>query len=228
MGRAPTDLWVVGQRRVNGQMHGVVLHRTSAGWQTITPPSGAAVFHDVAMLPTGEPLVAGWSIDPEGFAQALLAVRNGDAWTPETVPPTPERNVFVLSLAVGSPGAAWAVGFSNDSPDGNTPVTMRRGDGGWTSVAVARSGWVGAALVGRDRSGRHRRRRAGHDRRAHAERSRSASPTAAGRRSPGPATQPPDSLAGVALDDADVWAVGRYVTAGGTYGIPAARVYSCG
>ena len=79
MGRAPTDLWVVGQRRVNGQMQGVVLHRTSVGWQTVTPPSGAAVFHDVAMLPTGEPLVAGWSIDPEGFAQALLAVGDGDA-----------------------------------------------------------------------------------------------------------------------------------------------------
>ena len=52
----------------------------------------------------------------------------------------PSHNVFVLSLAVGSPGAVWAVGFSNDSPDGNTPVTMRRGDGGWTSVAVADQG----------------------------------------------------------------------------------------
>ena len=226
-GTSATDLWVVGQRRVNEQMHGVVLHRTSAGWQTITPPSGAAVFHDVAMLPTGEPLVAGWSIDPEGFAQALLAVRNDDAWTLETVPATPDHNVFVVSLAVGSPGAVWAVGFSNDSPDGNTPVTMRRGDDGWTSVAVADQGGsarlssvatgpAGTVAVGQvTTDGRTR---------ALAMRLTDGGWTPI----PGAAEQPPDSLAGVALDDADVWAVGRYLTAGGTYGIPAARVYSCG
>ena len=225
-GTSAEDLWVVGQRRDKGQMKGIILHRTSAGWQTVTPPSGTAVLHDVAMLPTGAPLVAGWSIDPEGFAQALLAVRNGDAWTRETVPPNPERNVFVLSLAVGSPGAVWAVGFSNDSPDGNTPVTMRRGDDGWTPVAVADQGGsarlssvatgpAGTVAVGQvTTDGRTR---------ALAIRLTDGGWTPI----PGAGDQPPDSLAGVALD-ADVWAVGRYTTAGGTYGIPTARVYSCG
>jgi len=226
-GTSAEDLWVVGQRRDKGQMRGIILHRTSAGWQTVTPPSGTAVLHDVAMLPSGVPLVAGWSIDPEGFAQALLATGNGDAWTRETVPPTPEHNVFVLSLAVGSPGAVWAVGFSNDSPNGNTPVTMRRGDDGWTPVAVADQG--GSARLSSVATGPAGTVAVGQvttDGRTRALAIRLSDdgwvPI------PGAGDQPPDSLAGVALDDADVWAVGRYTTAGGTYGIPTARVYSCG
>ena len=143
-------------------------------------------------------------------------------------PADPGRNVFLTGLAVGSPGAAWAVGFSNDSPDGDTPVTMRRGDEGWTSVAVADQG--GSARLssvatestpGPSPSVRSRPTGA-------PGRSRCALTDGGWTPIPGAAEQPPDSLAGVALDGADVWAVGRYVTAGGTYGIPAARVYSCG
>jgi hypothetical protein len=45
---------------------------------------------------------------------------------------------------------------------------------------------------------------------------------------PGAGSEPPDTLAGVALDGASIWAVGRAVVVGATYGVPAARVYSCG
>ena len=172
-----------------------------------------------------------WSPDgrsiPRASRRRCSRSGTGDAWTRETVPATPDHNVFVLSLAVGSPGAVWAVGFSNDSPDGNTPVTMRRGDGGWTSVAVADQGGsarlssvatgpAGTVAVGQvTTDGRTR---------ALAIRLTDGGWTPI----PGAGDQPPDSLAGVALDEADVWAVGRYITAGGTYGIPTARVYSCG
>ena len=44
----------------------------------------------------------------------------------------------------------------------------------------------------------------------------------------GAGAQPPDALAGVALDGGDIWAVGRAVVEGATYGVPSARVYSCG
>jgi hypothetical protein len=45
---------------------------------------------------------------------------------------------------------------------------------------------------------------------------------------PGAGDQPPDALAGVSLDGDAVWAAGRRVVTGATYGIPSARVYSCG
>jgi hypothetical protein len=45
---------------------------------------------------------------------------------------------------------------------------------------------------------------------------------------PGAGSQPPDTLAGVALEGADIWGVGRAVVVGATYGVPSARVYSCG
>jgi hypothetical protein len=44
----------------------------------------------------------------------------------------------------------------------------------------------------------------------------------------GAGSEPPDTLAGVALDGAAIWAVGRAVVVGATYGVPSARVYSCG
>jgi hypothetical protein len=226
-GTSSGDLWVVGQQRVNGQMRGIVLHRTSGGWQMVAPPSDTAVLHDVVMLSSGVPLVAGWSIDPQGFAQALLAVRDGDVWTRERVPDAPERNVFVLGLAVASPGAVWAVGFSNDSPDGNTPVTLRRGADSWTPVAVPdQGGSARLSSVATDRAGTVAVGQVSAGGVTHALAIRVAD--GAWTPIPGAGDQPPDSLAGVALDDADVWAVGRYITAGGTYGIPTARVYSCG
>jgi hypothetical protein len=104
---------------------------------------------------------------------------------------------------------------------------MRRGDGDWTSVAVADQG--GSARLSSVATGPAGTVAVGQvtiDGRTRALAIRLAeggwTPI------PGAGDQPPDSLAGVALDDADVWAVGRYITAGGTYGIPTARVYSCG
>jgi hypothetical protein len=44
----------------------------------------------------------------------------------------------------------------------------------------------------------------------------------------GAGSQPPDELGGVALHGSEIWAVGRAVVVGATYGVPSARVYSCG
>src|SRR3954452_7117250 len=43
---------------------------------------------------------------------------------------------------------------------------------------------------------------------------------------PGAGSEPPDTLASVALDGADIWGVGRAVVVGATYGVPSARVFS--
>jgi hypothetical protein len=226
-GTSDTDLWVVGQQWVANQERGVVLHRTDAGWVVVPAPSGTAVLHDVAVLQPGTPLVAGWSIDEQGYAAALLATRDGDRWVREQVPAAPERNVFLIGLALARPGAAWAVGFSNDSPNGDAPVTLRRGADGWREVAVpdlggsvrllsVTTGDAGTVAVGQVSSEGV---------------SRALALRAEGDgwgQIPGAGEEPPDSLAGVALAGHDVWAVGKRVVTGGTYGIPAARVYSCG
>jgi hypothetical protein len=44
---------------------------------------------------------------------------------------------------------------------------------------------------------------------------------------PGSGEHAPDTLAGVAVRDGDVWAVGRGVVTGATYGVPSARIYAC-
>ena len=226
-GTGPDDLWAVGQQWLGEQMHGIVLHRTAAGWSVAAPPPGAAVLHGVAMLQPGVPLVAGWSVGKQGYAEALLAARETDAWTREGVPAAPGRNVFLTGLVVGHPGAAWAVGFSNQGPNGDAPVALRRSGDGWRTVAVpdqggsvrlasVATGDAGTVVVGQVSTGGLIR--------ALALRADGESWTAI----PGAGEEPPDALAGVTLDGDAVWSVGRRVVTGATYGIPSARVYSCG
>jgi hypothetical protein len=224
-GTSSTDLWLVGQRQFDDQQHGVVLHGGTQGFQIVTPPD-VAVLHSVAML-AGQPLVEGWRIETDGFAAPVIAARSGDTWQEEQVPAEQGRNVFLTGLAVGTGGTAWAAGWSNDSPNGDTPVTYQRGTDGWTPVDVPDQGGStklvsvasdeqGTVVVGSVSSGGSSR--------AIALRATDGSWTAV----PGAGSEPPDTLAGVALDGASIWAVGRAVVVGATYGVPAARVYSCG
>ena len=226
-GTGPDDLWAVGQQRIANQEQGVVLHRSAAGWSVAPRPPEAAVLHDVAMLQPGVPMVAGWSIGKQGYAEALLAAREAGAWTREVVPAAPGRNVFLTGLAIGRPGAAWAVGFSNQGPNGDAPVTLWRSADGWTAVPIPDQGGsvrlsavattqAGTVVVGQVSTGGLVR--------ALALRAGDGGWTAI----PGAGDQPPDALAGVTLDGDAVWAAGRRVVTGATYGIPAARVYSCG
>ena len=148
----------------------------------------AAVLHDVAMLQPGVPMVAGWSIGKQGYADALLAARETGAWTREGVPAAPGRNVFLTGLAIGRPGAAWAVGFSNEGPNGDAPVALRRSGDGWKAVAGARPGRLGPARVRRNGRRRHGRGRAGVDGRARAGARAACRRRGLDRRSRGPAT----------------------------------------
>jgi len=226
-GTGPDDLWAVGQQRIANQEQGVVLHRTAAGWSVVPPPAGAAVLHDVAMVQSGVPMVAGWSIGKQGYAEALLAARETGAWTREVVPAAPGRNVFLIGLAIGRPGAAWAVGFSNQGPNGDAPVVLQRSGNGWKEIsfpdqggsvrlASVATGRAGTVVVGQVSIGGLVR--------ALALRADGAGWAAI----PGAGDEPPDALAGVTLDGDAVWAAGRRVVTGATYGIPSARVYSCG
>jgi len=224
-GTSSTDLWLVGQRQYAAEMHGVVLHGGTQGFQIVTPPD-VAVLHDVAML-NGRPLVDGWRIGSDGFAAPVVAARAGETWRDEPVPAEQGRNVFLTGLAVGIGGAAWAVGWSDDSPNGDTPVTYQRGADGWTAVAVPDQGGSARLVsVALDQQGTVAvgSVSAGGSSRAVALR------TADGGWTPvaGAGSEPPDTLAGVALDEASIWAVGRAVVVGATYGVPSARVYSCG
>jgi hypothetical protein len=225
-GTDPDDLWIVGQRRVDQQEHGVVLHGGEVGFQIVSPPD-AAVLHDVAMLPDGSPLVAGWRIGDPGFARAVLASRQGDTWLPEETPEKEGQNLFLTGIAVGSHGAAWAVGFSNTSPNGDTPEMLRRGAGGWSEVSVPDLGASTRLLsVATDDAGTV----------AVGVATDAGSSRAVAIRLDGDAweavlgagSEPPDALADVALDGNAIWAVGRAVVVGATYGVPSARVYSCG
>jgi hypothetical protein len=225
-GTGPNDLWIVGQHRVDQQEHGVVLHGGIAGFQ-IVPPPDAAVLHDVAIEPGGAPLVAGWSIGDTGFADAVLASLQGGSWRSLPTPEKEDTNVFLFGLAVNDRGDAWAVGFSNTSPNGDTPVTLRRGSNAWTeirepdlgastrivSVATDDAGTVAVGVVSENGTSRAVAIRLDGD---------MWTPI------PGAGSQPPDALGGVALDGSDIWAVGRAVVVGATYGVPSARVYSCG
>ena len=226
-GTGPNDLWAVGQQRIDNQMQAVVLHRSADGWSTVPPPPDVAVLHDIAMLQPGVPTVAGWSIGPQGWAEASIATREAGAWTSEKAPAAPGRNVFLTGLAFGHPGSAWAVGFSNEGPNGDAPVVLRRSGEGWRTVAIPDQGGsvrlasvatsdAGTVVVGQASTGGLVR--------ALALRADGEGWSAI----PGAGDQPPDALAGVTLDGDAVWAVGRHVVVGGTYGIPSARVYSCG
>jgi hypothetical protein len=224
-GTSSTDLWLVGQRQYAVEMHGVVLHGGTQGFQIVTPPD-VAVLHDIAML-DGQPLVDGWRIGSDGFAAPVVAARAGETWRDEPVPAEQGRNVFLTGLAVGTGGAAWAVGWSDDSPDGDIPVTYQRGAGGWTAVAVPDQGGSARLVsVAADQQGTITvgSVSAGGSSRAVALRVANGGWAAV----PGAGSEPPDTLAGVALDGASIWAVGRAVVVGATYGVPSARVYSCG
>jgi hypothetical protein len=224
-GTSSTDLWLVGQRQYAGQMHGVVVHGGTQGFQIVTPPD-VAVLHDVAMF-NGQPLVEGWRIASAGFAAPVIALGSGGGWQQEQVPAEPGRNVFLTGISVGTGGAAWAVGWSDSSPNGDTPVTYQRGADGWTAVTVPdqggstrlvsvasdQQGTVAVGVVSVEGSSR-----------AIVLRATESGWTAV----PGAGSQPPDTLASVALDGADIWGVGRAVVVGATYGVPSARVYSCG
>jgi hypothetical protein len=175
----------------------------------------------------GQPLVAGWRIGSDGFAAPVIALRVGETWQDEPLPAEQGRNVFLTGLAVGTAGAAWAVGWSDDSPNGDTPVTYQRGAAGWTAVAVPDQGGSARLVsVAADQQGTVAvgSVSAGGSSRAVALRAANAGWTAV----PGAGSEPPDTLAAVALDGASIWAVGRAVVVGATYGVPSARVYSCG
>jgi hypothetical protein len=224
-GTTSTDLWLVGQRQYAAEMHGVVLHGGTEGFQIVTPPD-VAVLHDVAML-DGQPIVEGWRMSSDGFAAPVIAARAGETWQEESVPAEQGRNVFLTGIAVGTGGAAWAVGWSDDSPNGDTPVAYQRGAGGWTVVAVPdQGGSTRLVSVAADQQGTVAvgSVSAGGSSRAIALRATDGGWTAV----PGAGSEPPDTLAGVALDEASIWAVGRAVVVGATYGVPSARVYSCG
>lgn len=224
-GTSSTDLWLVGQRQYAAEMHGVVLHGGTQGFQIVTPPD-VAVLHDVAMV-DAQPLVEGWRIASDGFAAPVIALRTGDTWQEESVAASRGANVFLSGIAIGTGGTAWAVGWSDTSANGDTPVAYERADGAWTAVAVPDQGGsarlvsVATSPQGTVAAGSVS---SGGSSRAVALRATDGGWTAV----PGAGSQPPDTLASVALDGADIWAVGRAVVVGATYGVPSARVYSCG
>src|SRR6476660_3774667 len=225
-GTSSTDLWLVGQRRYDDQQHGVVLHGGTQGFQIVAPPD-VAVLHDVAML-DGQPLVEGWRIEPDGFAAPVIALGSAPGtWQEEQVPAEKGRNVFLTGLAVGTGGAAWAVGWSDDSPNGDTAGAYQRGADGWATVAVPdQGGSTRLVSVAADQQGTIAvgSVSANGSSRAIAVRATDAGWTAV----PGAGSQPPDALASVALDGANIWGVGRAVVVGATYGVPSARIYACG
>ena len=225
-GTGPDDMWIVGQHRVDDQEHAIVLHGGLAGF-AIVPPPDAAVLHAVAVRTDGTPVVAGWRINDEGWADAVVSARAGNGWRDEDTPEQEEsNNVFLFGLAVHR-DTTWAVGFVNASPDADTPVTFQRGPDGWTqmpnpdlggstrlvSIASGEAGTVAVGVVS-----------AGGSSQAVAIRWDGEAWTPI----PGAGSQPPDALADVAVTRSGIWAVGRAVVVGATYGVPTARVYSCG
>ena len=228
-GTGPDDLWVVGEiRDAQEQMHGLVLHHTSDGWHVVPSPAGSAVLQGVTMV-NGLPVVAGWSIDADGYARGLVATGNTDGgWSKADLGPSGGENTFLLSVSVDPSGVLWAVGFSNTSPDDDAVRTFRFDGTSWTAVQVPEqpgpsrlfdvaSDDAGTIAVGQTiTDGATHALVLRFDRGAWSVMSSDSGSGA------------PDTLAGVAMWHADVWGVGRTVVTGATYGIPAARVYSCG
>lgn len=98
------DVWAVGQ--------GVILHRTSAGWETLptdTLPQGFLLEGGVALDGADA-----WAVGRDAQGNALVARFNGDGWMPDSTFPgtgdlkavtgVPERGF----LAVGLGGQVWA------------------------------------------------------------------------------------------------------------------------
>lgn len=226
-GTASNDLWMVGQIRVDDQEHGVVLHRTSDGWHVVRAPVGSAVLQGVTMV-NGLPTVAGWSIDGSGYARGLVATPTpGGGWTNVDLGPPNGENTFLLGVSVDASGALWAVGFANDSPDDDSARTFRF-DGAWSSVPVPEQPGPARLLdVASDDAGTVAVGQTLTDGATHAVVLR-LDGGAWSTMSSDAGTGAPDTLSGAAVWHADVWAVGRTVVTGATYGVPAARVYSCG
>ena len=226
-GTGPDDIWVVGQRQDEGQEHGVVLHYDGASWSVVPPPPDTAVLHDVAML-GAEPTVVGWSIGSKGFAQGIIGSYSGaGTWSVADIANDPRENLFVLGIAAASPGGAWAVGFSNDSPNRDTARTFQRTGDAWQEVSVPDlEGSARLVAVATDASGTAAVGQVlvGGINRALALRA-----TDTGwQEIAGAGDNAPDTLSGVALQGGKVWAVGRGVVTGATYGVPSARIYACG
>jgi hypothetical protein len=228
-GTGPNDIWVVGQRHDLGQEHGVVLHFDGDRWTHVAEPPGAAVLHDVAMVGS-QPVVVGWSIGPKGFAQGIIAtLADGEipAWRTAALGGSPRENLFVLGIASDPQGNTWAVGFSNDSPNRDTVHTYRLTGDVWQEVPVADLGGSARLVaVATDASGTVA---VGQILVDGINRALALRATDTGwEETPGAGDNAPDTLSGVALHGGDVWAVGRGVVTGATYGVPSARIYACG
>ena len=228
-GTGPDDLWVAGEiRDAQQQMHGLVLHHTSDGWHVVPAPAGSAVLQGVTMV-DGLPAVAGWSIDPDGYARGLVATGTTDGgWSNADLGPSGGENTFLMSVSVDPSGVMWAVGFSNTSPDDDTVRTFRFDGTSWTAVQVPEQPGPSRVLdVSSDDAGTVAVGQTITDGATHAlvlrfdDGAWSVMPSDSG-------SDAPDTLSGTSVWNADVWAVGRTVVTGATYGIPAARVYSCG
>jgi len=228
-GTGPDDLWLVGEiRDEQQQMHGLVLHHTSDGWHVVPAPEGSAVLQGVTMV-DGLPAVAGWSIDADGYARGLVARATTDGgWSNANLGPSGGANTFILSISVDPSGAIWAVGFSNTSPDDDAARTFVFNGTSWTAVQVPQQPGPSRLLdVASDDTGTVAVGQTIIDGATHALVLRFDN-GAWSVMSSDSGDDAPDTLSGTAVWHADVWAVGRTVVTGATYGIPAARVYSCG
>ena len=131
-GTGPTDLWVVGQRRVDDQMHGVVLHRSADGVAArCRRRADAPCFTTSPCSDAAEPRSPGGRSVREGL-RAGAARDSGDGMPgrSETAPaaPGPQR---VRHRPGGRPSRArpGPSGSRTIHPTANTPVVLRRGDG---------------------------------------------------------------------------------------------------
>ena len=212
-GTSSTDLWLVGQRRYDDQMQGVVLH---GGTQRVPDRHAARTSRCCTTSPCSDRRAArstGWSIEPDGFAAA--ADRGGSRATPGHARSRSRaeqgRNVFLT----GPRGRHRRHGLGGRVLERFTRTATRRsrtqrGDGWLDAGRRARPGGSARLVVGGERTSTGPSPSAQVSTGGLVAGARVARrPTAAGPPIPGAGDQPPDSLAGVALDGADVWAVGR-------------------
>jgi hypothetical protein len=224
-GTGPDDMWVVGQRLVANQEQGLVLHYDGKNWSVVPAPPEAAALHDVAMIGS-EPTVVGWSIGAAGFAQGLIATYADPTWQVADITNDPHQNLFMFGIASATPGGAWAVGFSNDSPNRDTARAFQRTAGAWQEVPVP-------DIIGSDRlvavaTDAEGTVAVGHVLFNGINRDLVLRATGTGwEEMPGSGEGAPDTLSGVTLQEGTVWAVGRGVVTGATYGVPSARIYTC-